>query len=89
MLDKNGEFTLENVQCVHKGKRTPLQSFDYICKEGLNEYKPKYFYGGFQYALVETDVPFEKDDFTVIAVYSDLEETSSFSCSNELVNQFY
>lgn len=89
MLEKNGEFTLENVQCVHKGKRTPLQSFDYICKEGLNEYKPKYFYGGFQYALVETDVPFEKDDFTAIAVYSDLEETSSFSCSNELVNQFY
>lgn len=89
MLGKDGEFTLENVQCIHKGKRSPLQSFDYICKEGVNEYKPKYFYGGFQYALVETDIPFEKDDFTAIAVYSDFQETSSFSCSNELINQFY
>ncbi|MGN1099954.1 MAG: family 78 glycoside hydrolase catalytic domain [Christensenellales bacterium] len=89
MLDKNGELTLENVQCVHKGKRTPLQEFDYICKEGLNEYRPKFFYGGFQYAQIDTTVPFDKENFEAIAVYSAFEETSSFECSHPLINQFY
>ncbi|MGN1373202.1 MAG: family 78 glycoside hydrolase catalytic domain [Candidatus Coproplasma sp.] len=89
MLDKNGELTLENVQCIHKGKRTPLQEFTYICKEGLNEYKPKYFYGGFQYAQIDADISFNKDDFCAIAVYSAFEETSSFECSHPLINQFY
>lgn len=89
MLDGSGEFTLANVQCIHKGKRTPLQKIDYICREGQNEYTPKYFYGGFRYALIETDIPFEKDDFFAVAVYSALEETSSFGCSNPLINKLY
>lgn len=89
MLDKNGELTLENVQCIHKGKRTPLQEFDYICKEGVNEYRPKFFYGGFQYAQIDTTVPFDKENFEAIAVYSAFEETSAFECSHPLINQFY
>lgn len=89
MLDRDGEFTQKNIQCIHHGKPSPLQEITYFCKEGLNEYKTKFFYGGFQYVLVETDIPFEKDDFTQIAVYSDFRETSSFTSSNELLNQFY
>ena len=89
MLGSDGELTLKNIQCVHKGKRTPLQEFTYICKEGLNEYTPKFFYGGFQYALVETAVPFKKEDFEAVAVYSAFEETSSFECSHPLINQLY
>ncbi|MGN0818128.1 MAG: family 78 glycoside hydrolase catalytic domain, partial [Candidatus Coproplasma sp.] len=89
MLDKNGELTLENVQCIHKGKRTPLQEFTYICRDGVNVYKPKFFYGGFQYAQIDTDISFDKDDFCAIAVYSAFEETSSFECSHPLINQFY
>lgn len=88
MLDDAGEFTQKNIQCVTRGKASPLQEFTYICREGLNEYKPKFFYGGFQYALIETDIPFELSDFTQIALYSDLPFTSSFSCSNPLINQF-
>lgn len=89
MLDEHGEFTLSNVQCVHHGKKTPLQDIDFVCKEGWNEYKSKFFYGGFRYALLETDVDFGKDDFKAIAVYSDLEETSFFECSNPLINKLY
>lgn len=89
MLDKNGELTLENIQCIHKGKRTPLQEITYICKEGKNEYTPKFFYGGFMYAEIDTTVPFEKEDFVAVAVYSAFEETSSFECSNPLINRFY
>ncbi|MBQ6597947.1 MAG: family 78 glycoside hydrolase catalytic domain [Lentisphaeria bacterium] len=89
MLDDAGEFTQKNIQCVTGGKASPLQEFTYTCREGQNEYKPKFFYGGFQYALVETDIPFELNDFAQIALYSDFPFTSSFSCSNPLLNRFY
>ena len=89
MLDENGELTLKNIQCIHKGKKTPLQEIDYICKEGVNEYTPKFFFGGFQYAEVTADMPFEDDDFAAVAVYSAFEETSSFKCSHPLINKFY
>ena len=89
MLDGDGEFTQKNIQCVTKGRASPLQAFTITCREGLNEYKPKFFYGGFQYALIETDIPFELDDFTQIALYSDFDFTSSFDCSNPLLNAFY
>lgn len=88
MLGEDGELTLSNIQCVHKGKRTPLQEITYVCREGRNEYTSKYFYGGFRYAQIETDVLFDKDDFTAVAVYSDLTETSSFDCSHPLINAF-
>lgn len=89
MLDDDGELTLKNIQCIHKGKRTPLQELDYTCREGLNEYKPKYFYGGFQYAQVETDISFATEDFTAVAVYSAFEETADFECSHPLINRLY
>ena len=89
MLGSDGELTLKNIQCIFKGKPSPLQEIDYTCKDGLNEYKPKFFYGGFKYAQIDTDVPFEKDNFKAIAVYSAFEETAKFECSNELINKFY
>ena len=89
MMGADGELTLKNIQCIHKGKRTPLQEIDYICRDGVNEYAPKFFFGGFQYAQVETDVPFEAEDFTAVAVYSAFEETAKFSCSHPLIERFY
>ncbi len=89
MLGQDGELTLKNVQCTFKGKQSPLQEIDYVCKEGRNEYAPKFFYGGFRYAEIQTDAPFEMGDFAAIAVYSAFEETSHFECSNPLINKFY
>ena len=89
MLDEKGELSLKNIQCIHKGKPSPLQEIEYICKEGLNEYKPKFFYGGFQYAEIESDVLFTKDDIEAVSVCSDFEETGTFECSNPLLNQFF
>ncbi len=89
LLTKDGELTLKNIQCTYKGKKTPLQEIFYTCKDGLNEYKTKYFYGGFRYVEIESDVAFKKENFKAIAVYSAFEETSSFECSNELINKLY
>lgn len=89
MLGEDGELTLKNIQCIHHGKPSPLQELTYICKEGTNVYTPKFFYGGFQYAQVESDAPFEAKDFEAVAVYSAFEETSAFDCSHPLINRFY
>ncbi|MCQ2481709.1 MAG: glycoside hydrolase family 78 protein, partial [Clostridia bacterium] len=88
MLDENGELTLKNIQCVSKKKATPLQKVEYICKAGENHYKTKFAIFGFQYVEVDTDIKINADDFTAIAVYSDLEETGCFDSSNQLLNQF-
>ena len=89
MLDENGDVTLKNVQCVRKGKKTPLQEIDFICKEGVNEYKSRFFYGGFKYATVETDADVDFRAFSQIAICTEMRETAVFECSNELVNVFY
>ncbi|MBO7303655.1 MAG: family 78 glycoside hydrolase catalytic domain [Clostridia bacterium] len=88
MLDESGEFTQKNIQCATKKRQTPLQEVTYIAKDGLNEYKTKFAIFGFQYALVEGDVDWKSEDFTAIAVYSDMEETLEFDCSHPLINKF-
>lgn len=89
MLDENGDVSLKNIQCVHKGKRTPLQEVKITCKEVINDYKSKYWFGGFRYVSVDSEVEIEPENLRGIAVYSAFEETSQFSCSNELINVFY
>ena len=88
MLDAQGEFTQKNIQCSSKKVTTPLQQVDYTCKEGVNHYKTTFAIFGFQYVLVETEVPFQAGDFTAIAVYSDMERTGFFESSNSLLNKF-
>ncbi len=88
MLDAAGEFTQDNIQCKFKDRATPLQEIRYICKEGENAYKTRFAVFGFRYALLETDADWKPEDFTAIAVYSDLEQTGFFASSNALLNQF-
>ena len=88
MLDANGEFTQKNIQLSMGKKTTPLQQVVYTCKEGLNDYKTTFAVFGFQYVLVETDAAFRTEDFTAVAVYSDLEQAGFFHCSHPLLNRF-
>ena len=87
VLDTDGELNMKSIQCIHKGKKTPLQEIDYICKEGINEYVMRFGVFGFQYAQIETEVQFIAEDFKAIAIYSSMEETGTFTCSNKLVDQ--
>lgn len=68
-------------------QRTPMQEVVFFCSGGEDSYKTQFVVFGFRYALVETDVPFDPADFKAIAVYSDLEQTGSFACSNEKINK--
>ncbi len=88
MLDENGEFTQKNIQCSNKRKTTPLQQVVYACKKGQNKYKTTFAIFGFQYVLVEGDIPVNPACFTAIAVYSDMECTGWFESSNTLLDRF-
>ena len=88
LLDENGEFTQKNIQCSNKNITTPLQQVIYTCREGENHYKTTFAIFGFQYVLVETDAAFQPEDFTAIAVYSDMERTGFFESSNALLDKF-
>jgi alpha-L-rhamnosidase len=88
MIDQDGEFTQNNIQCKSKKKTTPLQQIIYHCKDGVNHYKTRFAIFGFRYVLIETDVVYQPEDFTAIAVYSDLDTTASFDSSNQLLNKF-
>ncbi len=88
MLDENGEFTQKNIQLSRKDFITPRQEVVYTCREGGNHYKTTFALFGFQYVLVETDAAFQPEDFTAIAVYSDMERTGWFESSNALLDKF-
>lgn len=88
-IDKDGEFTQKNFQLSIRNYTTPLQQTEYICRDGENRYKPKFSIFGFRYVQIESDIEINPEDFTAIAVYSDLETTGAFSCSNTLINKFF
>ena len=87
MLDEKGEFTQKNIQCANKKKTTPLQQVDYTCRAGINDYKTTFAVFGFRYVQIEGMIKIRPEDFTAIAVYSDMEEAGDFHSSNELLNQ--
>ena len=89
MLDENNDVTLKNVQCIRKGKKTPLQEVVVTLKEGVNEYETKFFYGGFKYAEVIENDGVEVLEIEQLAISTEMDRVSTFECSNELVNIFY
>ena len=89
MLDKNDDVTLVNVQCIEKGKKSPLQEIKITLKEGINEYETKFFYGGFKYAGVFENNGVEILELKQLAISTEMDRVSSFECSNDFVNIFY
>lgn len=69
--------------------RTPWQQITIICSGDEDHYKTSFAVFGFRYVQIETDIDINPADFTAIAIYSNMEETGDFSCSNELVNKLF
>ncbi len=80
----HGEFTQANFQAPPK---VIAQQVQFTCSGGEDFYRTKFAIFGFRYALVEGLDPVDPRDFCAIAVYSALEETGDFTCSNEWINQ--
>lgn len=66
---------------------TPWQQISFTCSGGEDHYKTSFAIFGFRYAQVVAKTEVDPAAFTAIAVYSDMEQTGDFTCSNELVNK--
>ena len=88
-IGADGEFSDSNLQTVGRKTGELHQVVEVTCKDGLNEYTPTLCIFGFQYVLVETDVPIDGSEFTAHAVYSDMAQTADFACDRPLVNQLF
>ena len=88
-LDENGNFTQLNFDPGDRNKNGIPQKIEYICKDGLNVYKPSFTIFGFRYAKVETDIDLKDAQFTSVAVYSQMEQTGFFECGNQDVNRLF
>ena len=84
----HGEYSDASLSFPNGNVETVKQEIRFIASGKAETYKTAFFYAGFQYALVEGIKDLKPEDFTAIAVYSDLEYYGNFSCSNEKINKF-
>lgn len=82
ILDKDGNVYTENL-------RTARQTLLYIFGEKEESvYQPFFTYQGFRYARIKEYPGTPKvDNFTACAVYSEMERTGYFECSDSRINQ--
>lgn len=82
VLDSAGNFYIENL-------RGAKQTIEYTLKgEDIEYFEPHFTFQGFRYVLLEgfpADVAL--DQFTGCVIHSYMEQTGSFECSDELINQ--
>ena len=89
-LDENGNFTQSNFEPGERNKNGGIpQKIEYICKDGVNVYKPSFTLFGFRYAKVETEIDLTDASFTAIAVYSMMPQVGFFACGSADVNQLF
>lgn len=83
VLDKDGNFYTANL-------RSAKAEYHCILAQGQNTFKPRFTFFGFRYIQL-TGWPEEirKENFTAIAVHSNMKRTGYFECGNPLVNRLY
>ena len=82
VLDKFGNFYTDNLRIAKEQAKYVLKG------EGEEFFEPHFTFFGFRYIKIE-GYPGEikPENFTAVALYSDMKPTGEFSCSNSLVNQ--
>lgn len=66
--------------------RTAKATATYICRDGEQEYSPRFSYMGFRYAGVKGIDPKELE-IEAVALYSDVAQHGGFHCSDEMLNK--
>lgn len=84
ILDTDGNFYVDNL----KGAK---QRIEYVLKgKGTEVFQPHFTFQGFRYVMIE-EFPGEPqiEQFEGLVLYSDMERTGFFSCSDTLLNKLY
>ncbi len=83
VLDSEGNVYLDNL-------RSAKQEIIYLCsREDRVTYCPKFTFYGFRYVKVDSfpgGTP-KAEDFTAYTLHSEMEQTGTFECSNQDINQ--
>lgn len=83
VLDSDGNFYNANY-------RSAKARLEYICRDGHQTYKPSFTYFGFQYIRIdECPKNISLDNFTAIAIYSDMKRTGDIETGSEKVNKLF
>lgn len=77
VLDKEGNFYTDNLRGAKQENRFILKG------EDVEVLEPHFTFQGFRYVKVSGVLP----ELTAIALYSDMNPTGKFECSNPLINQ--
>ena len=82
VMDKNGNFYTENL------RNAKAQDTYILSGRGEETFEPHFTWHGFRFVKVE-GYPGELDpnNFTAVALYSDMKSTGSFTTSNPVINQ--
>lgn len=83
VLDADGNFYRDNY-------RKAKANITYYCKDGEQTYKPRHNFYGFRYIRLD-EYPGEifPEDFTAIAVYSDIKRTGHLTSGHALLNRLF
>lgn len=84
ILDKDGNFYNANY-------RSAKAMYKYICRDGVQTYKPTNTFYGFRYVRIN-EFPTKEiniDDFTAIVVHSDIKRTGYLNSSDDMLNQLF
>jgi len=82
ILDGDGSFYTENL-------RGAAQRIEYICRDGVQTWKPRFTFMGFRYVRIDEAPDPENIELTAIAVYSDMKRTGYFESSDKMLNKFF
>jgi alpha-L-rhamnosidase len=82
VLDKEGNFYTANLRAAK------AQTVCILKGDGEEVFEPHFTFYGFRYIKID-GYPGEikPENFTAVALYSDMQPTGSFSCSNPFINQ--
>ena len=83
VLDENGKFFM-NIM----GRNKDQTNFYIANGEGGETYEPSFVFHGFRYVRVTGhSTPIQKEDVKAVVLYSDMEITGNFTCSDERLNR--
>lgn len=82
VLDKQGNFYTANLRSAKE------QNVYFLADDKPTTFEPHFTFQGFRYVMVEGyPGTIKPEDFTAVALYSDMKPTGQFNCSLPLVNQ--
>ncbi|MBR1757429.1 MAG: family 78 glycoside hydrolase catalytic domain [Lachnospiraceae bacterium] len=87
-LDNAGNFTVKNISYHGEYTDSRFQKITLTCDAESHTYKPRFTVMGFQYVLLlDWSEEVRAENFTAIAVYSDMDTTFAFESSDAGINQ--